>query len=1431
MFFQNNRNTMSLSRKKEPRKEAIALLNRMKFMALVMLLLGLMPMQLQAVPLFFGEQFSAGTTPRSVTSADFNGDGIADMAVANFTSNNVSILLAVGDGTFNAAVNYATGSAPRSVTTADFNGDGFADMAVANSSPSSVSILLGVGDGTFNAAVNYIAGTAPYSVTSADFNGDGFMDMAVANRTSNNVSVLLGVGNGTFNAAVNYTAGTAPVSVSSGDFNGDGFADMAVANLNSSNVSVLLGVGNGTFNAAVSYAVGTSPFSVTTVDFNGDGFADMAVANLNSSNISVLLGVGNGTFNPAVNYAVGISPTSVTSADFNGDGFADMAVVNSNSNNASVLLGVGDGTFHVAVNYAAGTTPESVTTGDFNGDGFADMALANINSHDITVLLGMGDGTFNVSVNYAAGTAPYSVSSGDFNGDGFADMAVANKTSNNISVFLGIGDGTFNGAVNYTAGTGPESVSSGDFNGDGFADMAVANFTSGGVSVFLAVGDGTFNPPVTYTAGTNPTSVTNTDFNGDGFADIAVANLNSGNVSVLLGVGNGTFSAAVNYTVGAAIGTAPQSVTSGDFNGDGFADMAVANRNANNVSVLLGIGDGTFNATVNYTTGTTPYEVASADFNGDGFSDMVVANFTSNDVSILLAVGNGTFNAAVNYATGANSNPRSVTTGDFNGDGFADMVIAKSSSNNVSVLLGVGDGTFNAAVNYALDTNANPRSITTGDFNGDGSLDMAVANFISYNVTVLLNQLDLAAPTGTISIDAGVSATNSIAVTLTLTCSDNVACTQMQFSNNNTTWKALVANAASAAHTLVNGADGIRTVYARFTDATGNVSTAVSDTITLDTVAPAVPVITTPISNALNNSAARPTISGTAEANASVTVLDGATSLGLVTVTGGNWSLASGAATLTEATHSFTAIATDAASNASAASTAITYTVDLTAPVITTPANITVEATAASGTAKTLAAIAAFLNAASTADTVDGVGLASNNAPAIFPIGVTTVSFSATDAAGNAAVSAAATVRVSDTVAPVITATPLANVTAEATGVHTAVTLVVPLATDAVGAIVTNNAPVAGFPVGTTVVIWTATDAAGNTSTVNQNVIVSDTIAPVITGTPLADVTAEATAANTAITLTPPTATDAVGATVSNNAPVAGFPVGTTVVIWTAIDVAGNASTANQNVIVSDTTAPSITLLGADPYTLLAGQSYVDAGATASDLVDGTLTVTVNNPIANPAIEGVYTVTYNVSDAAGNAAVQLTRKVRVAAATSTNNGSTVQLLLTGGVGTVDIYSAGEVLFNASSAIISGTPPVSVNFPFGVIDYYTSVATLGAKKVVRLTFSTALPANLVVYKVDAGGSYTALANTLWTQVNANAIDVTLTDGDVLTDLDGISNGVIHDPLAVGGATTPVVGAAFAGGGGCVIQSDAEFDPLFPAILILLAGVSFIRRQQE
>ena len=322
--------------------------------------------------------FGAGTDPDAVAVGDFNGDGKLDLAVANEGSNNVSIILGNGDGTFQAAVDYGAESNPDSVAVGDFRGDGKLDLVVANDGSNNVSILLGNGDGTFQAAVNYGVGSAPTSVAVGDFNGDGKLDLVVANELSNNVSILLGNGDGTFQAAVNYGAGMTLFWVAVGDFNGDGKLDLAVADAVSDYVSVLLGNGDGTFKTAVPYVAGLEPFSLAVADFNGDGKLDLAVANLENDYVSILLGNGNGTFKAAVNYVTGIEPTSVAVADFNGDGRLDLVVGGVNSDNVnvvSVLLGNGDGTFQAAVNYGTGSLPYSVAVGDFNGDGRLDLAF------------------------------------------------------------------------------------------------------------------------------------------------------------------------------------------------------------------------------------------------------------------------------------------------------------------------------------------------------------------------------------------------------------------------------------------------------------------------------------------------------------------------------------------------------------------------------------------------------------------------------------------------------------------------------------------------------------------------------------------------------------------------------------------------------------------------------------------------------------------------------------------------------------------------------------------------------------------------------------------------------------------------------------------------------------------------------------------------
>ena len=309
--------------------------------------------------------YGVGTSPRSVTTGDFNNDGNIDLAVANYNSSNVSILLGNGNGTFQAAVNYGTGANPRSVTTGDFNNDGNIDLAIANSNfAGNVSVLLGNGDGTFQAAVNYGAGTLPYSITAGDFNNDGNTDLAVANNFGGIVSILLGNGDGTFQAAVNYGAGLFPYSITTGDFNNDGNADLAVDNNGGSNVSVLLGNGNGTFQAAVNFGAGTAPYSVITGDFNNDGNTDLAVANNGGNDVSVLLGNGNGTFQAALNYGAGTGPYSVITGDFDNDGDTDLAVANNGSNNVSILLN---------------TTPVLTVTKSGTGTGLITSVPAGIN--------------------------------------------------------------------------------------------------------------------------------------------------------------------------------------------------------------------------------------------------------------------------------------------------------------------------------------------------------------------------------------------------------------------------------------------------------------------------------------------------------------------------------------------------------------------------------------------------------------------------------------------------------------------------------------------------------------------------------------------------------------------------------------------------------------------------------------------------------------------------------------------------------------------------------------------------------------------------------------------------------------------------------------------------------------------------------------------
>jgi hypothetical protein len=876
---------------------------------------------------FASTSFNAGATPYTVVAADFNNDGKIDLAVTNNTSTGgVSVFLGNGSGGFTAATGspFGSGTLPYGLVAVDLNGDGNVDLAFTNAnSAGGVTVLLGNGSGAFTTLGTYPTGQTPESVAAGDFNNDGIPDLAVANMTDGTVSILLGNGDGSLSPASVPTVavgGTTPnpVSVAIADFNGDGNADIVTANSGNGTISVLLGDGTGEFTAATNspFSAGAQPVSVAAADLNGDGKPDLAVANslTSGSDVGVFINAGNGTFGSRTGYTTisgtnGLNAHFITVGDFNSDGIPDLAVVSkgngNNSGSFSIFPGSATthGTFGAPVTTGLGSLPWSAVVADFNGDGRTDLAVASSQTSLIYVLSGHGlypdltvatspVGTFTqgqtgaaytITVSNNSSNAQYAtsglVSVVDSLPTGLTATAIsgtnwtctlvaltctrsdslaagasypeaitvtvnvagnAGATVTNLATVSGGGEiitnndtstyittiiqqttltlsnapnpSTTGGAVALTATissslatgtvvfydglipiatesvasgqavlntsllssgthvltarysgdsqylassaaavtqtvqnqlqngfqaavaygltvTSPSAITVADFNNDGKPDIAVASSVSGKVSILLNNnnGTGTFGTAVNTAAGTDPVSIVAADFNGDGSMDVAVANTSANTVNILLNsrAGNGTFALAKSYSTGT--NTHPQYLVSGDFNGDGVPDLAVA-YGTGVVAIMPGNADGTFQSPLSptNTVGTNPRAMVLGDFNGDGFADLAVANFGSNTVSILLGKGDGTFQAATTYNVG--TSPLALARGDFNGDGILDLVVANSGANTVTVLTGNGgiSGTFTVAGSFPAGSG--PNSIVASDFNGDGLLDLAISN-------------------------------------------------------------------------------------------------------------------------------------------------------------------------------------------------------------------------------------------------------------------------------------------------------------------------------------------------------------------------------------------------------------------------------------------------------------------------------------------------------------------------------------------------------------------------------------------------------------------------------------------------------------------------------------------------------------------------------
>jgi hypothetical protein len=514
----------------------------------------------------FGTQvaYAVGACPQGLAVRDFTGNGKLDIAVANSCDGTVGLLLNEGDGGFAYQQPVVqAGSQASALAAADFNGDGLPDLAVTldftGAGSPNVALLLNQGKGVFALDKIFQAGDGPGGVVAGDFNGDGHPDVAVSNFYDDTVSVLLNEGNGRgrggLEPQVTYAAGPGPVFIAVGDFNEDGRPDLAFADTfggvwwNGNSVNVVLNLGRGTFAAPTSLTVGVMPESIALADFNADGHLDLAVANFGGfstgavGTVSVLLGTGNGDFGAATTLAVGNGPNSVVAADFNGDGHPDLAAANQGDDDVSVLLGDGDGGFGPQTTFPAGGGSTTVAVGDFNGDGHPDLAVANFMQSDggpgktVSIMLGDGAGGFGAPIAFPVSNSPWTVAVGDFNEDGRPDLAVGYYSGGNkVDVLLATGPTTFGPPQHLTVGPNPVSIAVADFNGDGHLDLAVANRNSGNdgtglpgfASVLLGDGTGSFGGQILFTTLSEPYAVAVGDFDGDGLPDVAVSDYEAG---------------------------------------------------------------------------------------------------------------------------------------------------------------------------------------------------------------------------------------------------------------------------------------------------------------------------------------------------------------------------------------------------------------------------------------------------------------------------------------------------------------------------------------------------------------------------------------------------------------------------------------------------------------------------------------------------------------------------------------------------------------------------------------------------------------------------------------------------------------------------------------------------------------------------------------
>ncbi|HEX5154241.1 MAG TPA: VCBS repeat-containing protein [Parafilimonas sp.] len=705
--------------------------------------------------------YPTGQSPAEVKAGDLDNDGDSDLVVAqqNF-SNGFVVLINQGKGLYAAPVKYNSAKAALNIVIADLNNDGKKDVALTNSGKNfdgkSISVYFNTGKGKFGVPVNYNVGAYPTGISAADLDNDGDNDLAVANNladSNHSVSVLINKGNGTFNAAVNFNAGNKALRIESAKINNDNLPDLIVGN-NTQNITILFNGGNNNFsskqilNVIYTFPVEDASATVKSADFDNDGDNDIIFSSAYTyhslNEIALFTNKGNGSFNaPKFLQLNAFAGTAVDldTGDFNNDGRTDILAANFSGRTGDgyeVILNQGNNNFSIPDIKPAGQSTYFVAAADVDNDNKMDVITSDFYSIQVTIHKNAGNAVFPLPPFFTTNNSTAgSLDAADIDGDGDLDLLTSASgiaaVGVTVTVLKNNGNGSFTPGIAYSIRGGGVQAKFRDLNGDKKPDLIFATAISTPPYDFHTAinnGNGRFGPRQTWSmnsCGWSDIDAVDVDNDGDNDAVIIewlgcpnVPN-SSRRLFISKNNGHGSFTAPVIIL----INPSPGCIATGDLNKDGKIDLVTGQ----SLSIDVHLNNGTnslFNAPVTYATSESPYDILVTDLNNDGNPDIAACTeFNHEGMSVLLGNGNGTFQPAQNY-NGAYSpdlrNESGITSGDVDGDGDMDILVGNYASNDVSLYLNNGNGSFKFTARTGMYYGV--ESPVYADFNGDGKKDI-----------------------------------------------------------------------------------------------------------------------------------------------------------------------------------------------------------------------------------------------------------------------------------------------------------------------------------------------------------------------------------------------------------------------------------------------------------------------------------------------------------------------------------------------------------------------------------------------------------------------------------------------------------------------------------------------------------------------------------